>query len=325
MKSRATIFLLAIIGLVSGSVYYTAQGRWLAAENLAEAEEPRQGKADKAPKQTQVSEEILANAKLYMEAYNRQDAKAIIGLCTDDCEFIDRDGTTMRGLKEIEDELKQDFADNPKARISLSLDAIRLVTPDVAIEQGKTVYFPDGATATVETKYEVTHVKKGNRWLMAQGRSYDVEVLSPYEYLRDLDWLVGNWVDEGPDSVVESSFRWTDNKAFLVQDFTVRTKGQKALTGSQRIGWDPLSKQIKAWIFDSEGGYGESLWSSVDDSWVIQLRGVRLDGKVVMATNRITRTGADRMAYQSVDRIVGEELMPNIAVTIVRQPPQPKR
>jgi uncharacterized protein (TIGR02246 family) len=326
MKPGPVIIALGLIGLTLGGGYLVAQARSRAFEALAIAEAQQQpGKVDQIDKSAKVSEDILANAKQYVEAYNRQDVKGILALCTEDCVFTDKDGNVIRGQKELEKEFKEDFEDNPKARISLKLDSIRMLTPDVALEQGKMVYFPDGQIATVETKYEVTHVKKGNRWLMAMGRSYDVDVLTPYEYLRDLDWLIGDWIDEGADSVVEISYRWTDNKAFLLQEFTVRANGKKVLNGSQRIGWDPLSKQIKAWIFDSEGGHGESYWSNVDDSWVIQMRAVRLDGKVATATNRITRIGTDRMAYQSVDRIVGEEAQPNLAVTIVRKPPESKR
>jgi hypothetical protein len=134
---------------------------------------------------------------------------------------------------------------------------LTLVTPDVAIETGETEYYPDGETLTAEADYQVTHVKAGKRWLMKDVRVFNRKVLSPYDQLRNLEWLVGEWVDKGNESIIESRYRWAANKAFLLQDFTVRINGQKALTGTQRIGWDPLSKQIKAWIFDSEGGYGE--------------------------------------------------------------------
>jgi hypothetical protein len=58
---------------------------------------------------------------------------------------------------------------------------------------------------------------------------------------------------------------------------------------------------------------------------VISAKVVRADGKVTTARNHITRTGADRMAYQSVERIVGDERMPDLAVTVVRKAPAPKK
>ena len=37
----------------------------------------------------------------------------------------------------------------------------------------------------------------------------------------------------------------------------MKTGGMPVLSGTQRIGWDPLNRQFKTWIFDSEGGHAE--------------------------------------------------------------------
>lgn len=326
MERKAGV-LAGLLVLMIGTGWLVAHGhgRFGLRAGIVHEAATTQPPADVKPKSDSVEKAILDGAKQFMEAFNRQDAKAIAALCADDCEFIERNGDTIRGRDAIQQEFAGHFEDNPKARISLNLESVRMLTPDVAIEQGGTVQFPDGKTATVETKYEVMHVKKNGRWLMARARSYDAAVLTPYEYLRDLEWLVGDWVDEGPDSVIETTYRWTDNKAFLLQQFTIRVQGKKVLNGSQRIGWDPLGKHIRGWVFDSDGGYGESIWANVDDAWVIKAKGVTSDGNVFTATNQITRTGADRMAYQSIDRIVGDERMPSLAVTVVRKAPPPKR
>ncbi|HEX3314301.1 MAG TPA: hypothetical protein VHR72_05380, partial [Gemmataceae bacterium] len=196
-----------------------------------------------------------------------------------------------------------------------------LPTPDVAVETGRITYYPDGKTAASEAQYEVTHLRKDSRWKMSHARVFDRTVLSPFDRLRELDWLVGDWIDEEEGGLLESSYRWDANKAFLLQKFTLRLSGQKALSGTQRIGWDPLTKQIKSWIFDSEGGYGESLWNSVDGRWVIRVKGVRLDGKTVTATNTIQQLGKDQVRFQSTDRIVGEDSMPDVTAIAVRKPP----
>jgi uncharacterized protein (TIGR02246 family) len=271
-----------------------------------------------------VRKAILANVRSYMEAFNRQDVQGVSRLFSEDCDVTESDGTQVHGRKQLEEELKDTFASDPKARISVAVESLTLITPNVAIEAGETEYYPDGKTLTAEADYQVTHVKTGTRWLMRDARVFNRKVLNPYDQLRDLEWLVGEWVDEGNDAVIESRYRWAANKAFLLQDFTVRINGQKALTGTQRIGWDPLSKQIKAWIFDSEGGYGESLWSNVDDSWIIEVKGVRSDGKIVTATNQIEQLARDRFRYESVDRIVGEERLPNFKAIVVRKAPAAK-
>ena len=278
-----------------------------------------------APIVSEGEQAVLANVQAFTAAFNRRDVAAILKLFADDCELTEHDGAKVRGLDELEAELKDIFEVDHKAQISTRVDSLRSLTPDVIVETGKTTFFPDGTTLTAETEYEATHVKKNDRWLMTQVRSFNRVVLSPYDQLRELEWLVGDWIDESSDSLVEASYRWDANKAFLLQDFSVRVKGQKVLTGTQRIGRDPLTKQIKAWVFDSEGGYAESLWSNVDGAWVIKAKGVRSDGKVVTVTNQLTPLGKDRMIFESVDRRVGEERMPDVSVIVVRKPPQARR
>ena len=283
-----------------------------------QGKEPKKGPAAAPP-------EIFENAKKYMEAYNRHDVKALLDLFTDDCVIIEADGDTLNGRKEVEADFKDEFTDTPQCKISLDLQDIRLLGPEVAVELGKTTFFPDGKTSTRVTQYEAIHVKVGPRWLVSRVRSFEPESLTPYEYLRDLEWLVGDWIDEGPDSLVQSSFTWDENKSFLLQRFVVRIKGQAVLQGTERIGWDPVAKHVRSWIFDSEGGFGERHWSYVDDTWVITSTGTRPNGDIMTATNQLTRLTQDRMRIASVDRIIGKERMPNQVGISVRKPPEPKK
>ena len=110
-----------------------------------------------------------------------------------------------------------------------------------------------------------------------------------------------------------------------MQRFVVRIKGQKVLQGTERIGWDPVAKHVRSWIFDSEGGFGERHWSYVDDTWLITSKGTRPDGDIMTATNQLTRLSQDRMRLASVDRIIGNERMPNQVFIAVRKPPEPKK
>jgi hypothetical protein len=92
---------------------------------------------------------------------------------------------------------------------------------------------------------------------------------------------------------------------------------------SQRIGWDPVAKRIRSWVFDSEGGFGESLWARDGDSWIIKATGVRPDGKIASATNVFVPAGKDAYVWRSRDRIIGDEVSPPMEVKVVRKPPQP--
>ena len=60
------------------------------------------------------------------------------------------------------------------------------------------------------------------------------------------------------------------------------------------------------------------------DRWVIQGSGVRSDGQSVSFTNAITPLGKDRLLWETLDRTVGGEAMPDTdRFNLVRRPPDP--
>ena len=124
--------------------------------------------------------------------------------------------------------------------------------------------------------------------------------------------MVGEWVNENSDAVVFTHCDWADNKNFLLRTFTVKVAGKPVMHGSQRIGWDPLTRQIKSWVFDSEGGHGEGLWSRDGDRWIIKSTGVLPDGRPASTTNIVTYVNKDSYRWESVFRVVGGEAEPDL-------------
>ena len=169
------------------------------------------------------------------------------------------------------------------------------------------------------------HVKRDGKWQMVLARDEEGPTTPAHERLQPLAWLVGEWVDDDGSAVVVSSCRWSEDGNFLLQDFKLELNGRDAMDVSQRIGWDPLAKQIHSWVFDSEGGYGESLWTRDGNDWIIKATGVRPDGTTASATNLLTRTGTDGYVWRSTNRIVAGEPRPPMAVKVVRKPPQPEK
>lgn len=106
--------------------------------------------------------------------------------------------------------------------------------------------------------------------MMTEKRPLETAALSHHEHLKQLEWMVGHWVDEGDDSVTETTCEWSEDKNFLLRKFTISIDGKQAMKGVQRIGWDPPSRQIRSWVFDSAGGFAEGLWSRVGDYWVVK-------------------------------------------------------
>jgi uncharacterized protein (TIGR02246 family) len=287
----------------------------------AQAQPPTNGAsaADVSPDEQQVRKSVVD----FVELYNAHKADELAALFSDDASMVYRDGSEDHGREEIRQSFAASFEENPKAAISVVVDAIRILSPEVAIEEGVTTLFPDGQTPGSRGRYTVLHRKTDGAWRMHSVR-VEEEESSPYGQLQALEWLVGQWVDEGRTEVVEANFHWDENKRFLLEEFQIVREGNVILKGTQRIGWDPVQKQIRSWIFDSEGGFGEVQWTKAGDDWICKASGVSAEGIAASATRRLVRPAPDRVLWTSSDRIAGGEVLPDLSVTMVRKPPQPK-
>ena len=266
---------------------------------------------------------IRLAAQAVVQAYNAGDAKSLAALFAPDAEIVNEQGQATQGQEAIQQAFAAVFAAHPKTQMEISIQSIRFVGPTVAIEDGTTTVTHEVGETPEHNRYTVVHVQKGDKWQMVSARDLPDEPGSAEEELKQLDWLVGDWVDESPDALIITSYRWSDNKCYIVGEFKVQIGGRPAMTGSQRIGWDPLAKQLRSWMFDSEGGFAEGLWTRQGNQWIAKMTGVTRDGKAASSTNTTTRVTKDRMTWQSRDRLVGGEAKPNIEeIPIVRKPPQ---
>lgn len=267
---------------------------------------------------------IRSRVAEFVRAYNAHDPKAIAALFIADGRIEDQDGNTSVGREAIERTFAGIFEKAPKQQLEVAVDSIRFIGADLAVEVGTTkTTNPDEAPDY--DKYTVLHVKRDGKWQMAFARDEEGPPVNGNDKLQPLAWLVGDWVDDGGSAVVNSTCKWSDDGMFLLQEFKLQVNGKETLTVSQRIGWDPLARTIRSWVFDSAGGFGEGVWLPDGDNWIIKANGIRPDGSIASATNYMTRSGADGYVWQSVDRVVGNEVQAPIEVKVVRKPPQPNR
>jgi hypothetical protein len=141
--------------------------------------------------------------------------------------------------------------------------------------------------------------------------------------LQNLAWLVGDWVDQSADAASEASVTWTKNKTFLTYTFKISMPNSDDLEGTQVIGWDPVVGEIRSWMFDSDGGFGEGTWSKKDDNWVVKFHQVLADGRQATATNIYTLVDNNTLVWKSVGRKLDGEFLPNIdEVTMARKATQ---
>jgi uncharacterized protein (TIGR02246 family) len=276
--------------------------------------------AEKKHKPASEEDAIRAAVDSYVDAYNRGDAKAVASHWSESGNWISPSGQQFEGREAIEKEMESLFAENKGVRIEVIDPSIRLVSSDVAMEEG-TVRVIRPAEPPSDSTYLAIHVKKDGQWKLDSVRETEVpDVPAASPQLQDLAWLVGEWIDESPDATIESNVTWTKNKTFLSYAFKTSVPGMDDLEGTQVIGWDPAAGTIRSWMFDSDGGFGEGIWSKKDDSWIVKFSQVLPDGRKASATNIYTLIDANTFTWKSIGRKVDSEFLPNIdEVKVVRK------
>ena len=287
---------------------------------------------------------IEALKSAFINAYNAGKADAVAAIFSDDGRITDEDGVTIEGRKAVADRYTENFKQNPGSKIELKSASLRFLSPDVAIAEGEAVVHDaekpalgdaakqqanppqSAASQAASSSYTAIFVKKDGRWLLSMLRDHPAPASSaptPHERLQDLKWMVGEWVEEGPEAISTCNCTWDESGNFLVWKYKVQNKNANASGGTTYIGWDPLTKQITSWVFDSEGGHGEATWSRLaDDQWMAKASGILSDGRTASATQYIKRLGPDRTSWTSVDRVAGGEPVADIAEFVMARRPQ---
>jgi uncharacterized protein (TIGR02246 family) len=260
----------------------------------------------------------------FVRAYNSRNGKALLALFTDDAEIIDTDGAREAGREAIEKRLALNLTENPQSKMTLDIESIRFIHPDVAKEEGRSIV-TEGNGSPVSLRYTALFTKKNGRWLICSIRESDDPGVRPHDRLKALDWLIGDWVDEGSDAEVRVNCRWSDDGNYLLRTFVVKQHGKAVMDVSQRIGWDPVVGQFRSWEFDTEGGFGEGTWSHDGERWIIKRTGVQPEGVTGSATIVMTKQRPDMIRWSVNDRVLGGVTIPGSeSFVLVRTPPQPR-
>ncbi|MCE9552724.1 MAG: nuclear transport factor 2 family protein [Planctomycetes bacterium] len=256
-----------------------------------------------------------------MKAFNAGKADELTEMFLPKGELIDEEGTIYQGQREIKDLLSGFFAKFPGAKLALDIQSIRLVGP-VAIEEGtRTITTKDGANKS-QFRYLAIRTKTDSGWRIASFRDFaDDPLPTPNDHLQPLAWLAGDWINEGTDGKVAISYRWSEDKNFLLGEFVVTSPGKPTTKSSQRIGWDPLAGKIRSWLFDADGGFAEGCWTNVDGAIVIKSSSVNPDGTTASATMTIVPGDKDHFSIKGTERIVGDSREPDFDLKITRRPP----
>ena len=290
---------------------------WLCAAAAGNSQESSKPPAGDEEAIGQLSQRLL-------EAYNGGQAQAVAAAFLPGGEAVDEEGNVYQGREQLEQIFGKFFAAFPGAKMTLDAAPLRWLGPGLAVEEGMRKVVTADGTGQATTKYVMTFVKHDGQWLVASARESPAEqVPTPHERLLPLAWLVGDWVDENPESLMLISCRWSEDQNFLLVDYTATTQGRAGMKTRQRIGWDPLAKRVRSWTFDSDGGYGDAHWTAIDTGWVVKSSAVLPDGQTGSATLFLQPVDQDRFVLRGFDRIVGDGTADDFEAAIDRRPPAP--
>jgi uncharacterized protein (TIGR02246 family) len=306
---------LLVLG-VAGGLAFVAAGR-------PEADPPA---AD--PKAAAGDEAALRKAlEAFVAAFNDNDAKKLTAQLTATAEYIDDDGSRVAGANAIGELLGKYFAANKGAKLQIAPEGARTVAPGVAVEDAEAVITVADKKTQSARRVTIVYARDAAGWKVASYREYPEEpqVVPVAERLKELEWLVGEWADEGGDALVTNSVRFAPDRAHLIREFAVTRDGAAVLKGTQWIGVDPLTGNIKGWSFDTAGGRSESTWVPSGESWVVRATGVTSDGDESGVTYLIKKLSKDRIEVKSVHKVVGNTVEADSTALMVRKAPAPKK
>jgi uncharacterized protein (TIGR02246 family) len=271
-------------------------------------------------------EAIFNNAKAFVDAFERGDAKALAAFWAQDGDYVDLAGRRLQGRPAIEDAFKEFFTENKGLKLRVDVNSVRFITQDTAIEDGVTSVIPPDGAPPNQARYTNVHVKRDGQWVLQSVRESPYTPPGNYEHLRGLEWAVGEWVDEGDGpEIAHASFEWSPDGNFLISTQDVTMKGTEVSHATEWIGWDPSTSQIRSWSFVADGAIGENSWSNEGDQWIIKTNAILPNGKKLAATNTITRNGPDELTWQSKDRTLDGKPLPDVGETKMKRAPQNNR
>jgi uncharacterized protein (TIGR02246 family) len=267
--------------------------------------------------------EIREVSKKFADAFNAGKVDDAVAVFAEQGELIDEQGVVYQGHEEIKALISAFLERYPGAQIGEEIESIRKVGP-VAVKEGiRTMATKDGGSLS-RMRFITTYAKGDKGWMVASIRDFgDESSVTPGEMLQPLEWLIGEWVNEGADARVKITYRWSDDKNYILGDFHVKNTEGVESHSTQRIGWDPLLHKPRSWMFDSDGGYGEGIWTAIEDGWIVNSSAVLPDGMTGSATLKFSPNEEGRFVIAGTNRVVGHELEADFEISVVKQPPTP--
>lgn len=138
------------------------------------------------------------------------------------------------------------------------------------------------------------------------------QLVSTKNPLKELEWMIGTWQDVDDKVSIDMVANWDLSQNFIMQEYTIKQGERVEIVIKQIIGWDPIKKAIRSWVFDSDGGFGESVWSHKGDSWIVHQAFTLSNGWRASAINTYAQVTDSNYIWESTGREIEGEIQPNL-------------
>ncbi|TWT78741.1 SnoaL-like domain protein [Planctomycetes bacterium CA13] len=300
--------ILRLLPQLSVALGLVLVGQALAEESVAAAD-PRD--ADR--------HEIEAAIESYVAAFNAKDVDKLVSHWSPDGVYISRtSGDQLTGHASLKEEFTAILSPEDAPNLAVETESIEFVSPNVAIERGSALISRNDSNE--ETTYQVVYVAHGGTWLIDRVSEDVIETkASNYERLNGLEFLVGQWINEGDGMIIDLDCQWTANQNYLSRKYHVSIDGDVQSSGLEIIGWDAKNEQIRSWLFDSDGGFVKGEWNLHDRKWVVQSLATLADGASGSSTNVLRPIDEDTYSWRKFNRVVDGQLLPNTEEVTLRR------
>ena len=278
-----------------------------------------------SPELSPLEKEMLAETDKLVTAFNKSDTKAILNSFLTDGEIIDEQGVVHTGHEQISALMDSFFKAYPKASTEAELESVRNVAGIVFADGRRTITTADGKSVSV-LRFTSIWKKSDTGYKLVSFRDYaESSSMTPNAALQELQWLIGDWVNEGADAKVELSFQWSADTNFILASYSIKTDEGELLTSTQRIGWDASQGTFRTWTFDVDGGFGEGVWTKLEQGWQIRSTAITPEGTTASATLLFTPVSENRFSITGRQRMLNGEELPDYEITVVKEPPAPSK
>lgn len=257
--------------------------------------------------------DVLQALEKLAKAFNDKDAKAFAAAWSENAEYIEEDsGERLEGRKAIEADYAEVLGKASELRLEIDVAKVRRLGSEVASVEGEVRVLRPKETVS-RSKFLAMLVKHDGAWLIDSVRESKVPPADTNaEFLDELTWLNGQWQHKLGDTEIVLDCTEVANGNFRTHRFQVKTKGEITHEGTQVIGYDASKKQLRSWVFSSDGSFADGLIDNKGERWSIRVSGVLPDGDKSSATQIITKKDDDHFTWQVIDRHVGTRSLPNV-------------